>query len=207
VREVPGADRDAHCRSVRVDYLLGDGELAPVRAEVELLRRIEPRAAAEHAVGLAWLGDLESAAPLAALLRPRSPLARTYESLVLWHQGQIDRALALLAEISRAAPVSVWRLAPIWLLGELAARAGRDDLAVPAMEQCEALYDPRMMWRSWAHARALVILARCRMRRGDRDGARTALARVTSERGRGDGDDRVLAEAQALQQLLTEDPR
>ncbi len=108
---------------------MGDGDLTAFRAELELLRRIEPRAAAEHAAGLAWLGDLESAAPLAALLRPRSALARAYE--------------------------------------------------------------------------ALVILARCRMRQGDRDGARAALARVASERAGGDADDRVLAEAQALEHVLS----
>jgi predicted mannosyl-3-phosphoglycerate phosphatase (HAD superfamily) len=143
-----------------VDYLLGDGDVDAVRSEIALLRRIDPRAAAEHAAGLAWLGDLDGAAALAALLRPRSPLARTHEAIALWWRGDRARALAALADVSAAAPVSVWRLAPLWILGDLAARAGRDDVAAAAMRRFERLYVPRMMWRSWAHARALPVAAR-----------------------------------------------
>jgi tRNA A-37 threonylcarbamoyl transferase component Bud32/tetratricopeptide (TPR) repeat protein len=200
VREVPGAGRDTHCRSVRLDYLLGNADVAAFQAELELLRSLDARAAAEHAVALAWLGDLDRSIPLARLLRPGSALERTHQALILWHRGELDRALALLAEISAATPVFVWRLAPVWLLGDLAARSGRDDVAVAAMERFEALYAPRMMWRSWAHARALVTLARCRLRRGETEPARAALSRVSAERAQGDEDDPVLAEARALEQ-------
>jgi hypothetical protein len=54
------------------------------------------------------------------------------------------------------------------------------------------------MWRSWAHARALLGIARLRARRGDQPGAEAALARVEAERAEGDPDDAVLAAARAL---------
>jgi tetratricopeptide (TPR) repeat protein len=203
VRDVPGADRDAHCRSIRADYLLGDADPVAVRSEIEILRSIDPRSAAEHAVGLAWLGDIDAAAPLAALLRPGSPLSRAHEALVAWHAGETERALALLSAVAAEAPLSVWRIAPLWLLGDLAARAGRDDVAIAALERFEALYEPRMMWRSWAHGRALLVLARCHARRGNATAALAALRRLVSERAdTAEPDDVTLADALRLEEDL-----
>ncbi|HET9553563.1 MAG TPA: protein kinase [Anaeromyxobacteraceae bacterium] len=198
LREVPGADRDLNCRAVRVDYLLGGGDAAAVREEVEALRRLDPRAAAEHAAAVAWLGDPAAARSLGEPLRPGSFMARTLDAVAACAEGAADEGLRRLAAVAAEAPISAWRVAPLFLLGDLAARAGRDEQALDALARLEATYTPRLMWRSWAHARALLLLARLRARTGDPAGAAAALDRLEAERGGGDPDDGVLLVARAL---------
>ena len=65
-REVPAVRGDWNYHAVRADYLMGDDDLPGVRAAVAVLADLEPRAAAEHACSLAWLGDLPGAAALVA---------------------------------------------------------------------------------------------------------------------------------------------
>jgi hypothetical protein len=198
-RAVPEVARDANYHGVRADHLVGDGDPAPVRAEAEALLDIDPRAAAEHAPALAWLGDPVAAARLARHLPRGSVLARTHEALAAWSAGERDRALGLLRSACADTPISVWRLAPLHLLADLAARAGRDAEAVAALERCERLYVPRMMWRSWTHPRGLVLLARLRWRTGDAAGARSALHRFFREWAAADPSEPLLAEARALE--------
>ena len=198
VRALPEVASDAHYRGVRADYLLGDGDPAPVRAEAEALLEIDPRAAGELAPALAWLGDLDGAARLARHLPNGSVLARTHEALVAWQRGERDGALGLLRSVCAETPVSVWRLAPVYLLADLAARAGRDVEALAALERCERLYVPRMMWRTWTHPRGLVLAARLRARLGDPAGARAALDRFFLEWKEADPSEPLLAEARAL---------
>ncbi|HSB19467.1 MAG TPA: serine/threonine-protein kinase [Anaeromyxobacteraceae bacterium] len=162
LRDVPGADRDVHCRSVRVDYLLGGGDPDAVVSEVLAIREIDPGAAAWHAPGLAWVGEPRRAREVGALLRPNSVPARLLEAVLTFAEGQEDAGLSLLSSVADDAPVSAWRVSAVWLLGDLAARAGRAGVAVPALERFEAQYLPRVMWRSWAHGRALEHLARLR---------------------------------------------
>lgn len=198
VRELPEAAQEAQARSIRIDFLLGGEDPGPVRREVEALRALDPRVAAEHAPALAWLGDLEAARALGGPLRPGSALARALEAILAVGTGDVDGGLERLAAAAADAPIVTWRLSPLWLLGDVAARAGRDDLALRALERFEALHAPRFMWRSWAHARALLGIARLRARRGDHPGAEAALARVEAERAGGDPDDAVLAAAREL---------
>ncbi|HEY6004056.1 MAG TPA: protein kinase family protein, partial [Anaeromyxobacter sp.] len=197
-RAVPEVARDANYHGVRADYLLGDGDPAPVRAESEALLDIDPRAAAELAPALAWLGDREGAERLAPHLPRGSILARAHEALAAWNAGARERALGLLRSACAESPMSVWRLAPLYLLADLAARAGLDAEAIDAIERCERLYVPRMMWRSWTHPRGLVLLARLRSRMGDAAGAREALLRFFAEWSEADAADPLLAEARAL---------
>jgi hypothetical protein len=197
-QELPEVARDAHHHGVRADYLLGDGDPGPVRAEAEILLDMDPRVAAELAPALAWLGDLDGAARLARHLPHGSVLARAHEALVAWHDGARGRALHLLAAACAETPVSVWRLAPLYLLADLESRAGRAAEAAAALERCARLFVPRMMWRTWTHPRGLVCLARARARLGDIQGARAALSRFLAEWAEADPGDPLLAEARAL---------
>ncbi len=204
---IPEIAQDAHYHGVRADYLAGDGDPGPVRAEAEALLALDPRVAAELAPTLAWLGDLDGAAPLARRLPRGSVLSRTHEALVAWHRGDRDAALGLLRAVCADTPVSVWRGAPLWFLADLLAAAGRDAEAVEALVACDRLYVPRMMWRSWARPRGLVSLARARLRLGDRGGARAALDRFLAGWAEADPSDALLAEARALQGELGAGPR
>ena len=197
-RAMPEIAGDALYHAVRADYLLGDGAPAAVRAVTDRLREVDPRVAAEHAPGLAWLGDLDGAAVLATELPAGGVLARMYDALVTWHGGAQDRAIAMLASVCADTPISVWRVAPLYLYAELCARAGRDYEAERALVRADRLYEPRMMWRSWAHPRGLVLLARVRVRSGDRAGARAALEAFFAEWAEADPAEPLLAEAEAL---------
>jgi predicted Zn-dependent protease len=206
-RAVPEVARDAHYHGVRADYLLGDGDPRPVRAVAETLLDVDPRSAADLAPSLAWLGDLDAAAPLARRLPRGSALARTHDALVAWHAGDREGALALLRAVCADAPVSVWRLAPRFILADLLAKAGHDAEAVEALAACARLYVPRMMWRSWTHPRGLVLAARLRLRLGDRAGASAALARLFVEWDAADPGEPLLAEARALRDAVAERDR
>jgi serine/threonine protein kinase len=204
---LPEVAQDAHYHGVRADYLAGDGDPGPVRAEAEALLALDPRAAAELAPTLAWLGDVDGAEPLARRLARGSVLGRTHEALVAWHRGERDPALGLLRAVCADTPVSVWRVAPVWFLSDLLARAGRDAEAAEALLACDRLYVPRMMWRSWARPRGLVLLARVRLRLGDPEGARAALARLFADWADPDPADPLLAEARALRDDAGAAPR
>ncbi len=199
---IPEIERDAQHRAIRADLLLGTGDPAAVRAEADALMAIDPRLAAELAPSLAWLGDLDASEKLARGLRPGSVLARTHEALALWQRGGGERALDLLAGVAADGPVTVWRVAPLYLYADLAERAGRLPDAAAALERLERLYLPRMMWRSWAHGRALLGLARCRAALGDAPRARGALDLLLAERDAAPPSDPMVREALALRARL-----
>jgi serine/threonine protein kinase len=177
-REVPEVARDAVYRAIRADLLLGQGEAAAVWREVEAARRIDPQLAAEHAVSLAWLGDVEHARLLAADLPADGPLAATTAALVRFRSGDLEGGLADLRRISAATPVFSWRIAPLFLYGELLAEAGRDAEAVDVLQRAQALYLPLAMWRSWAYPRSLLLVARSNEGMGRRSEVRQAIERL-----------------------------
>jgi hypothetical protein len=127
-------------------------------------------------------------------------LGRTHEALVAWQRGERDAALGLLRSVCDDTPVSTWRIAPLWFLADLLGRAGRDAEAADALVGCARLYVPRMMWRSWAHPRGQVLLARARLRLGDPDGARAALARFFEGWAGADAAEPLLAQARAIRE-------
>lgn len=202
-REIPGAREDALYLAARIDYLLGDGELAPVLEAVDALELLDPLAAAEHAPGLAWLGAAGRAAALARRLRPGSVLARAHDAIATFRSGAADRALADLAALAAEAPVCAWRPSPTWYLADLAAEAGRHDDAARALERLERQYLARVLWRTWAHPRALLLLARARAARDDRDGARAALDRLLHEWRAAEPDAPLVAAARGLSGRVT----
>jgi hypothetical protein len=201
-REVPAVLRDWNYHAVRADYLMGDGDVEGVRAAVERVRSADPRAAAEHAVSLAWLGDLEGAARLAGRLRPGSVLAGTHAALEAWHRGDRDGALAGLRAVCARTPVVAWRLAPLYALGELAHRAGRLEEAVEVLARFERLYAWRQMWRSWAWPRSQLLLADAHARLGAPGEARAPLGRLLAAWTDAEPGSPLLEEARALSARL-----
>jgi tetratricopeptide (TPR) repeat protein len=163
---LPGIERQALYHSARIEYLLGDRDPARIAPEIEALRALEPRAAAEHAAEVAWLGDLALARSLAAELRPGSVLRRTHDAVARVRRGETDAGLAELRRVADASPVVTWRVAPVYLLGELAAEAGRCEEAVAALRRFQAAYQPIAMWRSWALSRSRALVAACEAKAG-----------------------------------------
>ncbi len=201
-REVPPVARDWNYHAIRADYLTGDGDVEGVRAAVERVRAADPRAAAEHAVSLAWLGDVEGAARLAGGLPSGSVLAATHEALQAWHRGDQDGALAGLKATCARTPVVAWRIAPLYALGELAHRAGRLEEAIEALTGFERLYAWRQMWRSWAWPRSQLLLADAHARLGAPEQARLPLGRLLEAWSSAEPGAPLLGEARALSARL-----
>jgi tetratricopeptide (TPR) repeat protein len=200
-REVPEVGQDAIYHAIRADYLVGAGDAASVWAEVEAARALDPYLAAEHAVSLAYLGDLDHAAVLARDLPAGSVLAGTYQALVRIRRGDLGGGLRELGRISAATPVVAWRLAPLFIYGERLALAGRDAEAVEVLGKAQKLYVPLAMWRSWAYPRSLLLLARSHQRLGQVADARAAVDRLLADWSRPEPTG-LLAEARALRARL-----
>jgi hypothetical protein len=201
-REVPAVRGDSNFHAIRADYLLGDGDLAGVRAAVEELTELEPRTAAEHAVSLAWLGDLGGAATLAAGLPAGSMLAVTCAAVVDWQEGRCDAALDGLRAACARTPVLAWRVAPLYLLGELCHRAGRHEEAAEALARFQGFYVWRQMWRSWAWPRAQLLLARSHLELGEPERALGSLYRLQRAWEGAEPGAALLEEARALRAEL-----
>ncbi len=198
-KDLGPAGQDAMARSMRIQYLAGDGDSKALRDEVEGLRALDPEAAAVHAPLLAWLGDLEGASRLASHLRPGSPRQRTYEAVLIWQRGEKEEGLRRLREIAQGSPYDVdFGLAPAWLVADLSWRGGADAEAVEAFRRFRRLYIPTTMWRSWAHPRGLVLEAGALARLGRDDEARAALARFRDEWSDADRDEPLLAQASEI---------
>ncbi len=205
-RELPAVQRDWHFHAVRADYLLGDGDLEGVQAAIERVGAADQRAAAEHAVSLAWLGALEPAERLAAGLPRGSVLADTTSALLSWHRGDREEAMAGLRATCARTPLVAWRLAPLYALGELAWRAGRLEEAVDALTRFERLYAWRQMWRSWAWPRSQLLLADAHHRLGSTVAARLPLARLLDAWTGAEAGAPLLEEARALAARLEAHP-
>ncbi len=200
-REIENQKGNPAYQTLRVDYVVGAGRPEVAWHEIEVLRALDRGSAAEHAAGLAWLGDLAHAELLARDLRPGSLLARTYEAVAAFRRGE-DGGLDRLRDLSRATPLSLWRVAPLYLYGELAAEAGRDAEAAEAFGRFHGLYVPRMMWRSWAYPRSLFLQARSYERLGRTEKAREAVDRLLGNWAHAEETQPLLADARALQARL-----
>jgi tetratricopeptide (TPR) repeat protein len=201
-RELPEVQRDALYHALRADYLLGLDDLTGVRAEVDATRRLDPALAAEHAVSLAWLGDVRGAEALARELPPALPLARTAAAIARLRGGDRAGGLEALGRAASDMPVVVWRIAPLFAYGEALAREGRDAEAIDVLRRAEALYVPLAMWRSWALPRAEVLVARSLARLGRAREARAGLDRLLAEARGAEPDCAWVVEARALRSRL-----
>jgi tetratricopeptide (TPR) repeat protein len=198
-KDLGPAGQDAMARSMRIQYLAGDGDSKALRAEVEGLRLLDPEAAAAHAPLLAWMGNLEEAARLAPHLRQGSPRQRTYEAVVLWQRGQREEGLRRLREIARTSPYDVdFGLAPAFLVASLSARSGEDAEAVEAFRRFRGLYIPTTMWRSWAHPASLATEAEALARLGRHGEARAVADQLLEEWKDAAPEEPLLARALAI---------
>jgi tetratricopeptide (TPR) repeat protein len=169
---------------------------------VEIARTLDPRLAAEHAVSMAALGDLEHAELLARDLPPGTQLHETVTALALLQRGERDAGLEKLREVSSRAPIFSWRVSALFLLGERLVDAGQDAEAIEVLRRAQALYVPMAMWRSWAYPRSLFLLARACQRTGRVDEARQSLDRLLSDWKDAEPDAPLLAEARKLRAQL-----
>jgi hypothetical protein len=117
---------------------------------------------------VAWLGDPALAASLAAGLRPGSPPRRAAAAVAKVRRGDVDAGLAELRELSATTPVFTWRVAPVFLYGDLAAEAGRCGEALEALARFQRTWQPIAMWRSWALSWARQRAAACEAKAGAR---------------------------------------
>ena len=200
--EIPELRNDAVYHAIRADYLLGTRDRAAIWAEVEIAHALDPHLAAEHAVSLAALGDLEHAELLARELPAGSELRETVAALVRFQRGERDAALEDLRRISSRAPIFSWRISPLFLLGERLVDAGHDAEAIDVLRRAQALYVPVAMWRSWAYPRSLLLVARASQRAGRVDEARQSVERLLSDWKDAEPDAPLLKEAVELRARL-----
>jgi tetratricopeptide (TPR) repeat protein len=166
--------RDVHI--VRAMQLAGDGDPAPLRAEVRRLATLDAAKAGVFAAYLARLGDLEHARELASHLEPGSPYLELYLAVVDWKEGRPALARARLDALEVHDPLPRGAIAPSFLRAEVAADEGLDAEAVYALRRYQRL-PFQASWRSWAYPRSLVLLASSLERLGKLDDARAELAR------------------------------
>jgi tetratricopeptide (TPR) repeat protein len=200
--EIPELPSDAVYHTIRADYLVGMGDRAGVKAEVELARALDPTLAAGHAVSLAYLGDFQGAEELARGLPSGTQLDETTAALVLLGRDPAA-GLERLQQISARAPILAWRISPVFVHGERLAAAGRDEEAIAVLRRAQRLYVPVSMWRSWAYPRSQVLLARALQRTGRLDEAKQTLDRMLSDWKDAEPDAPLLGEARALRTELS----
>jgi eukaryotic-like serine/threonine-protein kinase len=200
--ERPGAGDDAVYLALRADLLAGDGDAAALRETLVALRRVDAGEAAQHAAAVAWAGDRGFAAELARDLPPGSAGERTWRAVDAWRAGDVEAGLAGLRAVSAEAPADLWRVAPLFLLGDVAAREGRDTEAIAALDAFERLYLSRTMARAWAYPIAELRLAQAEARTGRTAQARARVDRLLADVGRGEADAPVVVEARALRRKL-----
>jgi len=199
-RAIPAVRAESNYHAFRADYLVGDGDPGGVHEEIRSLEALDPQVAAEQAVNLAWLGDVEGAAALASRSPPGSILAQTAEALIAWHRGHREDAVGALGRVCARAPALLWRVAPLYLLGDLLVQLGRDAEGLEALRRFEELYLWRQMWRSWAWPQSQVRKGEALLRLGDREEARRVLDAFLVAWRDAEPETPLLAEARALRE-------
>ncbi len=184
----------AHLNTVRWDagVLLRDA----LRAH-----SVEPDQAAQVALVLVLLGDLQHADRLGRSLSDGSMEQREYAALVAWRRGDVDGALAQLAALEARDVWPVWGLPPAYLIAEVSAAAGLDSETLAAVERFRNL-PPRGFWRAFAYPRSLFLAAQAHARLGDREAARREIDALLALWKKADPDLSLLRQARALRARL-----
>ena len=198
---MPDLSHDANYVGLRLDYLMATGFADALRTDLATLRGFAPSDAASFAASLAWLGDVAGAVDLAKALHPGSPRAEIANAVIAVRKGEAG-ALDHLHDLAEKTPISVWRVAPLFLYADLAEQAGRLEDAAAAHRRVQSLYTARTMWRAWAYPRSLLALARIEAKLGRPAAARPLLDRLLVAFARAEPDHPVLAEARALRARL-----
>ena len=195
---LPALERQGLYLNARFEYLLGDRDPEALRRALAVLEGLDPVLVAEHAAAVAWAGDGQLAASLAERLRPGSVLRRLHDAVARVRRGELDAGLDDLRRLAEERPVVSWRVAPVYLYGELAAEAGRCEEAVGALGRFQRTWQPITMWRSWALPRSRLLLARCEERLGHADRARSQLERLRADWKAAEPGSALKREAEAL---------
>jgi predicted Zn-dependent protease len=152
------------------------------------------------AAALAWSGNADEAAKLAALLPPASPDASLHRAVAAWRAGRPDEALPALRDLS-ATHASGPSVLDSLFLGEVALEAGRVDEAADALRRFQRM-SPSLFWSSWAYPRSLLLLARAEAARGRTGEAREIADRLARLWADADPDFPPLLELRALRERL-----
>jgi len=201
VAAMPEHAHDANYVGLRLDYLMAYGSAGALRTDLDTLRSFAPSDAASFAASLAWLGDVAGAEELAKGIQPGSPRAEIARAVIAVRRGE-PGALDRLGGLVVKAPISVWRIAPLFLYADLAEEAGRLEDAAAAHRRLQSLYAARTMWRAWAFPRSLLALARIEAKLGRPAVARPLLDRLLAAFARAEPDHPVLLEARTLRARL-----
>ena len=138
---------------------------------------LDARYAADLAVLLALLGDMEHAEVLARGLSPGSTASEQLQAIRQWRAGDAAGAAALLAKAETRDPWPNDGIAPAYLRAEVSAAVGDDVGTLDAVTRFQRLPADRF-WRAWAYPRSLLLSAGAHLGLGDRDAARTELDRL-----------------------------
>jgi tetratricopeptide (TPR) repeat protein len=182
----------------RAHLATGFQDAAAVRAVVRTIAPISPSLAARLAVEVAYAGDVTGAARLARDLPKGSAAAAVHEGVAFLRSGQAARATEVLRAIPLDDDLMLPKDAPIFLLGEALAGAGRDQEAADALARFQAIYHPTGFWRSWAVPRSQLLRARALDHLGRRAEARAEVQAVLRQLARADPDLPMLVEARKL---------
>lgn len=162
---------------------------------------VNPEFAADLAIPLALLGDLDHARRLAQRLPPGSVAASELEALQAWRAGDATGALTRLAAAEARDAWPVDGLAPAYLVVEVSAAVGDDRQTVAAAQRFLRL-PPRGAWRSFAYLRTLYLAARAQRNLGDRAAAREMLDRLLNILSHADADVPLARDARLLRRSI-----
>ncbi|WP_232287475.1 serine/threonine-protein kinase [Anaeromyxobacter dehalogenans] len=162
---------------------------------------VNPAYAADLAVPLALLGDVQHARELGRALPPGSVAAEELAALELWRAGDATGALARLAASEARDAWPVEGLPPAYLAAEVSAAFGDHREALAAAQRFLRL-PPRGTWRAFAYPRTLYITALAQRNLGDRAAARTTVDRLLGMLAHADADVPLARDARALRASL-----
>jgi tetratricopeptide (TPR) repeat protein len=203
--EPAAAERIASLRR-RGHLATGFQDAAAVRAVVRKIAPLDSSRAAGLATEVAYAGDVAGAAPLARGLPKGSAIAALHEGVALLRSGQAARAVEVFRTIPLRDDLQVPKDAPVFLLGEALAAAGRDQEAAEVLGRFQAIYHPAGFWRPWAVPRSRLLRARALDHLGRRAEARAEVQAVLSQLVRADPDVPMLVEARKLDAQLAAPP-
>jgi tetratricopeptide (TPR) repeat protein len=150
------------------------------------------------AFGMAYLGQLEEAARIAAHLKPEDGL-ELYRAIATWRGGDLAGALSRLRALDRDMDTPK-RIVVSWYHARVAFEAGQWAEAIAAGEEAE----PKVWgtWRSWGVPLLLLERAQAWERLGQREKAIAAVDRLLGWWKKADPDLPRLAQARAIKARL-----
>ena len=192
----------------RAVVLAGAGDREGAWAAARAAAAVDPAAAAELAGDLAVHGDFERAEALAVSLPARTSKREIWQAIADWKRGDLAGARSRLRALDRLDPFADSALMPSFLLAEIASESGDDAEVASAVRRYRSLWAPGApgLRNAWAAPRAMVLLARSQARLGQRDDARSALARFFAQWSSADPGHPLLREARALEVALARSP-